>query len=117
MVLLGLSFAKVGQGSKFNICQDSLFSVDTTLPSAEASDDLSVATNAVTAKSGSGGGGGGGDDDSSSSCSVFSTARLNSILASNQTLSLDSWKAQTTKERVTLAPSTTAATASWAWSR
>lgn len=90
MVLLGLSFKKVGRDSKFNICQDSLFSVDSALPS-EDEGPSSVSTQAA-------------EDNDDSSCSV-SAARLNSI----PSFSADHWHAKTTKEREHLVASLRAA--------
>lgn len=89
MVLLGLSCSKVGRDSKFDICQDSLFSVDTTLPSAEAGDDpFVVEAAAAGARAATG-----GNDESDDSCSsAVSAARLNSILASVPSLSEDYWQ-------------------------
>lgn len=97
MVLLGLSFNKVSRDSKFNICQDSLFSVDTTLPSAEAGDDPFSAAEICD--------GSNGDSPSHS----ISSVRLNSVLASIPGLSEDYWRSKSTKERECLVASLRAA--------
>lgn len=80
MVLLGLSCSKVGRDSKFDICQDSLFSVDTTLPSAEAGDDpFVVEAAAASARAATG-----GNNESDDSCS--------SAVSSVPSLSEDYWQ-------------------------